>query len=84
MSGQISNINISISHLSEYFTSLLLDVFMSNFIVHNVANFLLALPQNENRSLEQKSRYQKQEVSNISLVRVIISKVADNYAVKNV
>lgn len=34
--------------------------------------------------LEQKSRYQKQEVSNISLVHVIISKVADNYAVKNV
>lgn len=57
---------------------------MSNFIVHNVAHFLLALPQNENRSLEQKSRYQKQEVSNISLVHVIISKVADNYAVKNV
>lgn len=57
---------------------------MSNFIIHNVAHFLLALPQNENRQLEQKSRYQEQEVSNISLVYVIISKVADNYAVKNV
>lgn len=84
------NVWPNIKHKYIYFTLIRIFYFtafgrlMSNFIVHNVANFLLALPQNENRSLEQKSRYQKQEVSNISLVHVIISKVADNYAVKNV
>lgn len=84
------NVWPNIKHKYIYFTLIRIFYFtafgrlMSNFIVHNVANVLLALPQNENRSLEQKSRYQKQEVSNISLVHVIISKVADNYAVKNV
>lgn len=81
------NVWPDIKHEYIYFAvirySLLLDVSCQTSLFTMWPIFCSPSPQNKNRQ-SRKKRYQEQNISNVSLVHVIISKVADNYAVRNV